>query len=87
MQTTMASTKRKPTRKPLKTHEEEHDQSSVLFIRNMPPDVMEGLSQWVDEIRANSLGSENISRTELARGILTRLVRGQAVEPRKTKAE
>lgn len=68
-----------------KTPAPEAESSTVLFLRNMPPDVMEGLSEWVTEIKASSLGGSNITRTDLARDILTRIVRGQAVEPRKIK--
>jgi len=57
--------------------------SDVLFLRNMPADVMQGLTAWVDELRAGSLGSASLTRTDLARDIITRIVRGQSVEPRR----
>lgn len=57
--------------------------SDVLFLRNMPADVMQGLTTWVEELRRASLGSAGLTRTDLARDIITRIVRGQTVEPRR----
>lgn len=58
--------------------------ASTLFLRKMPPDVMAGLDEWAADVQAESLGGSGITRTDLVRDILTRLVRGQAVEPRKS---
>ncbi len=60
---------------------------AVLYLRNMPDDVMAELSAWVEEIKASSLGGSNITRTDLARDILCRIARGTPVEPRKRPAK